>query len=102
MRFLAILFGCLSVLICGCDKKSAEYRNAYAEGVVEAKSEISSNAPTLYVVGKGNGPLSSVKADKETGLPLKRIAGCLVGDADKGRQDGHNQTILEHLKKDAP
>jgi hypothetical protein len=41
----------MSMLICGCDKKSAEYRDGYTQGVTEANAEISSNAPTIYASG---------------------------------------------------
>jgi hypothetical protein len=92
------------MILVGCDKKSAEYRRGYAQGAAEAKAEISSNAPTFYASGTHPVPVPKDFKDDETGLPITFIAGCLVNDADMGRQDGHNTAIREYLKKekDAP
>jgi hypothetical protein len=45
-------------------------------------------------------PVPKDLKDDETGLPITFIAGCLVNDGDRGRQDGHNMVVREHLKKE--
>jgi hypothetical protein len=90
------------MFICGCDKKSAEYRKAYAQGVIEAEAEISANSPTIYASGTHAVPVPENLKDDETGLPVKYIAGCILTDSEMGRQDGHNKTVLEHIKKENP
>ena len=102
MRYVATFLVCMLVVLCGCDKKSAEFRKSYEQGVAEAQAEISSNALTLYASGTHPVPVPKELKDDETGLPIKFIAGCIVSDADMGRQDGHNRTVQAHLKKDAP
>ncbi len=88
--------------VCVGDTKSTEYLKAYAQGVEEAKAEISSNSPTMYASGTHPVPVPKDLKDDETGFPIKFIAGCIVTDDDMGRQEGHNKTILEHVKKDVP
>lgn len=100
MRYLVMTLIVLSTLICGC--KSKAYRDGYNQGISEAKTEIASNTPTFYMSGTHPVPLPKDLKDEQTGLPIKFIAGCIVSDADMGRQDGHNKTILDHIMKDAP
>ena len=99
MRYLATVIACVSMIVVGCDKKSAEYRKGYAQGVAEANADISSNAPTFYASGTHPVPVPKDLKDDETGLPIKFIAACLVNDGDMGRQDGHNIVVREHLKQ---
>lgn len=70
------------------------YRKSYYQGMQEAYTEIKNNKITRYVYGKGNwGDI-----DKETGVLIKIIAGCIVSDSIIGRADGHNYIILKYLK----
>ncbi len=73
---------------------SIVYRKAYYRGMQEAYTEIKSNKITRYVLGEGDwGDI-----DKETGVPIKVIAGCIVSDSIIGRADGHNYIIRKYLK----
>lgn len=73
---------------------SIVYRNSYFQGMQEAYDEIKNNKITRYVYGKANwGDI-----DKETGIPIKVIAGCIVSDSIIGRADGHNYIIRKYLK----
>ena len=122
-----MLVFCMALLLCGCDGGSVEYRTYYQQrlaeakafgfkqdraeaiaetsaesfqqGVEEAKAEISTNTLTLYTSGLISAPVPEDWKDNETGLPFKWIAGCIVSEKDRGRQDGHNQMILEHINK---
>ena len=73
---------------------SIVYRKAYFQGMQEAYDEIKNNNITRYVYGKGNWG----EVDKETGIPIKVIAGCIVSDSVFGRTEGHNYIILKYLK----
>lgn len=72
---------------------SIEYRKAYYQGMQQAYTEIRNKKITRYVYGKGNwGDI-----DKETGVVIKVIAGCIVSDSIVGLADGHNYIILKYL-----
>ena len=75
---------------------SNAYKEAFASGRAEADKEIAAGAPTIFQYGLVTA-LSSL--DKETGVPYKPIAGCLVSDEILGRAAGHNERILELLKQ---
>lgn len=72
---------------------SIGYRKAYYQGMQEAYTEIKNNKITRYVYGKGNWGAT----DKETGIPIKVIAGCIVPDSILVRVKGHNYIILKYL-----
>jgi hypothetical protein len=60
----------------------------------EAYTEIRENKMTIYMWGKGAwGPI-----DKETGLPIRVVGGCVAYDEVVGRVDGHNYIIHKFLK----
>ncbi len=71
-----------------------EYRQGYFQGMQEAYTEIRNNKITKYIYGKVN--LEDI--DKDTVLPLKVIAGCIVSDLIVGRADGHYYIIHKFLK----
>ncbi len=73
---------------------SYEYRRNYYQGMQEAYNEIKNKRLTRYVYGKGNWG----DKDKETGVTIKVIAGCIVSDSITGLADGHNYIILKYLK----
>ncbi len=73
---------------------SPAYKDGYAKGQAEAEVAIAEKAATIYVYG-----MPTLNAlDKETGLPLTSIAGCIVGDAVRGRDHGYNERIREWIK----
>jgi hypothetical protein len=76
-------------------KESKEFRNGYKQGVAEAEKELKEGRPTLYLSGL---QMSLEHLDKETGLPYRVIAGCVVDDGIVGREQGHDETIREHIK----
>ena len=59
----------------------------------EAYTEIKNNKITRYVYGKENWD----DIDKETGIPIKVIGGCIVPDSIMGRVEGRNYIILKYL-----
>lgn len=70
------------------------YRKAYYQGMHEAYQEIRENKITIYMWGKGGwGPI-----DKETGLPIRVVGGCVAYPEIIGRADGHNYIIHKFLK----
>jgi hypothetical protein len=75
--------------------KTEEYRSAYQQGRDEADKEVSNGVATLYSFGLR---LSLDFVDRETGLPIDAIAGCVVDDSILGRALGHNERIREHIK----
>ena len=102
IRTGTMILACALTMLLGCDRKSAAYRAGYEQGAKEAHAEIAGNTLTWYASGTHAVPIPEDLRDEETGLPVKFIAGCILTDADMGRQDGHNGTILEHRKKDSP
>ena len=86
---------CLALLGAGPERDSTEYRAAYAKGRAEADRELERGDATLYLCGLVRGDLDF---DHETGLPYKRIAGCIVDDAILGRHAGHNDRIMQSIK----
>jgi hypothetical protein len=104
---IVTMFACI-IALSGCTHnperypelkgKSLEYKKGYAIGVQEANAEIKANKLTFYTFG-----LSSLEGiNKDTGIPYKTIAGCMASDKIFGQTDGHNETILEYLKKYTP
>jgi hypothetical protein len=69
----------------------------YLEGQCEARREIAEDRMTVYVYGDVYRGMSS---DKDTGLPQKAIAGCIVNKRLIGRAKGHNRLIRKHLGED--
>lgn len=72
--------------------RSAEFEAAYAKGCEEAARELEQGRPVLYTYGLVRNTL-----DRETGLPLVAISGCLVDDAILGRAAGHNERLKEQI-----
>jgi hypothetical protein len=70
---------------------------AYKLGVAEADEELNAGTATLYCYGKAHRPFE--KLDRETGLPYKRIAACVMNDEIKGRRAGHDARIREYIQK---
>ena len=90
---MAVLLWCSCVQVELRDK-SPEYREGFRQGAQEAKVEIEEGKMTNYSYGFGakSGGVCPV-----TGLPYTGIAGCVVDDFIKGREDGHDQLIYEEL-----
>jgi hypothetical protein len=68
----------------------------YELGVAEAEFELNGGNSTIYVYGLRP---ESENEDPETGLPVQGIAGCLVDQRIVGRAAGHNERIVEYIKK---
>ncbi|MDB5350116.1 MAG: hypothetical protein JWN86_1363 [Planctomycetota bacterium] len=81
----------------GSDEKV--YARAYKQGQDEADKELKDDRATIYTFG-----LRSLfeHLDRDTGLPYEGIAGCEVDDEILGRAAGHNDRMLEHIKKNGP
>jgi hypothetical protein len=74
------------------------FRRAYYQGLQKAKQEIKELKMTIYIAGLI--PPQSDNIDKETGLPMKMIAGCLITDSIDGLMLGHNNAITKYLNSD--
>lgn len=74
---------------------SDEYRAGYRQGVEEAKKELESGVATFYTCGL---QLGLEHLDRETGIPIRPIAGCGVDDEILGRSFGHNKTLSDSMK----
>lgn len=77
---------------------SMRFRRAYYQGMQEAKQEINDLKMTIYVAGLIPTQLDTI--DKETGLPRKIIAGCIINDSIDGLMLGHNDGIMKYLESD--
>jgi hypothetical protein len=71
------------------------YRAAYEAGRKEADAELAAGQATIYRYGWVR---ITEEMDRETGLPFRTIAGCVVDDEIIGRHDGHNARITESVK----
>jgi hypothetical protein len=76
-------------------KLTKEYREAYKQGAAEAEQEIKKGVVTLYTFG-----LRTLfeNLDKDTGLPIQAIAGCVIDDGIIGRRAGHDDAVTAHIK----
>jgi hypothetical protein len=83
-------------------EQSPAYKMGYAQGMKEAQEEINKNHLTIYTFGLRRIPEDRKDVDKETGLPYKDIAGCIVNDYILGRAAGHDDVIRNHLGKGTP
>ena len=93
---VAALLSCTSVLSQEIDPPETKaYRDGYKQGVAEAERELKEGHPTLYASGLR---LSLENLDKDTGLPFRFIAGCVIDDQIVGREQGHDAKIREHIK----
>ena len=81
------------------DSDEKVYARAYKQGQDEAHKELKGERATIYTFG-----LRSLfeHLDRDTGLPYEVIAGCEVDDEILGRAAGHNDRVLEQIKKDGP
>ena len=68
----------------------------YLEGRFEARQEIRRDNMTIYVYGDMSRAML-LAPDKDTGLPKKGIAGCLLDRRLIGRAKGHNTLIRKHI-----
>jgi hypothetical protein len=80
-------------------ENTQRYRAAYAEGRREASRELREGRPTVYTCGLR---MALENLDRETGLPYRAIAGCIIDDEIIGRARGHNERIAEHIKAHGP
>ena len=71
-----------------------DYKEAYRTGVAEADKRLKAGKATLYIYGLRT---SLEFLDRETGIPLEPIAGCVVDNAILGRADGNNNRIKEFI-----
>jgi hypothetical protein len=67
--------------------REANSSDAYKTGVAEAEKELQEGNATLYAYGTLEDPEF---LDRETGLPYKVIAGCLVNEEIGARAAGHD------------
>jgi hypothetical protein len=72
----------------------AKYHRAYRAGISEANQELKDGKATLYFSGLTR---PSEFLDSKTGLPLKRVAGCVPTSAEEGLEAGHNMRISEYI-----
>jgi len=75
---------------------SIRYRRAYYQGMQDAKKEIKESKLTVYIAGLI--PPQSNMIDKETGLPMRMVGGCLINDSLDGLIQGHNEIIKEFIE----
>jgi hypothetical protein len=75
---------------------SIRYRRAYYQGVQDAKKEIKESKLTVYFAGLI--PPQSNMIDKETGLPMRMVGGCMITDSLDGLIQGHNEIIKEFIE----
>jgi hypothetical protein len=75
---------------------SIRYRRAYYQGMQDAKKEIKETKLTVYIAGLI--PPQSNMIDKETGLPMRMVGGCLINDSLDGLIQGHNEIIKEFIE----
>src|SRR3982750_2046772 len=66
---------------------------SYRQGVAEAMQEIRAGKPTIYSFGLNTPP----GADRETGLPYKRVGTDVVGSDLLWRVLGHNDAVKSYL-----
>ncbi len=103
---VSLLSLALSALLCPADdgkafdpraemKTTEEYHAAYRKGRAEADRELEQGRATIYTYGLRR---DGENLDRKTGLPCQAIAGCVVGSTSRGRADGHNARIEEHIK----
>jgi hypothetical protein len=73
----------------------SDYISGYIRGCTEADQEIAKSEATIYTYGLQVG---SNNLDRETGLPLNPIAGCVVDETIEGRTTGHNARIRKYIE----
>jgi hypothetical protein len=74
-----------------------DYEAGYKKGVAAADRELKAGKATLFIYGL----LEDLELlDRETGLPLKPIAGCGANNEIVGRAAGHNKRIREYIAKE--
>jgi len=77
------------------DGDSAEYRAGYVRGAAEAAQEFENGSARIRVYGMR---VSSDTLDRETGLNVIPLAGCIVDDEIKGRAAGYNEVITKLIE----
>lgn len=75
---------------------SMRFRKAYYQGMQDAKKEIKESKLTVYFAGMI--PPQSNMTDKETGLPMRMVGGCMITDSLDGLIQGHNEIIKEFIE----
>jgi hypothetical protein len=73
----------------------SDYISGYVRGCTEADLQIAKSEATIYTYGLRAG-LDNL--DRETGLPVEAIAGCVVDETTEGRAAGHNARIQRYIK----
>jgi hypothetical protein len=75
---------------------AAAYTADYKVGAAEADSELKEGTATIYAYGlRELGEL----LNRETGLPYKFVAGCVVNEEIEARTAGHNDTITKYIRE---
>jgi hypothetical protein len=69
----------------------------YAEGWWGAEREIWRGEATIYSLG-GLIMGDVCLVDKDTGLPIRLITGCVIGPGDRERVQGHNDHIEQYIR----
>jgi hypothetical protein len=96
VAFLSLLLCVFSSSILLLDPKTEEFKEYYMLGQAEADSEIAMGEATIYVYGFMS---SYINLNKETGLPNRAIAGCVIDMSIRARSEGHNDRIRQYIEE---